>query len=417
MKITVILTSKNRKYETRRGLDSVYTQTRKADEIILILDHCCDDIKNYLSKLSYPKLNVITVPSSDISSSGHARNIGIGKATGDYIAFLDSDDYWQPSKLECFESEVLKNDMPDIVFSQVRFHNDGNSLIIPNLKEGCDSFINQAYSQNICFASAAMYRHDLLVENNGFDEKMKTQCDWDFFIRCAESRNIRAVYIQIPLTDMWVMYNSGCFDKQEWKNEYEQLLHRCKKQIISCGNSYFSYKAYHMFFSSGVPEEKLITDFLEILDDDVDCLKLFLKEKIHKVDLMRVELDKKQSFYLLMRNWTKLYQSKRTVSDILRSHNISEVAIYGYGIHGHMLMEDLKNNNIPIKYIIDQKNENATDSLPVFHMEDNLPDVEAIIVTPYLDRKELEHKLKYLNAHIIWLDQLINDSLLSVGKL
>lgn len=93
--ISVVIPTYNRAHILPRALDSVLNQTLQPQEIIVVNDGSTDQTKNVLS--NYPGLLVIEQENLGVSS---ARNSGIEKASGHWIAFLDSDDEWLPDKLE-----------------------------------------------------------------------------------------------------------------------------------------------------------------------------------------------------------------------------------------------------------------------------------------------------------------------------
>jgi len=93
--VSVIITTYNRKNLVGRAIDSVLTQTRPPDEIILIDDGSTDNTDQLIND-NYPDIKYIWQENRGI---GHARNTGISNANGSWIAFLDSDDEWLLSKL------------------------------------------------------------------------------------------------------------------------------------------------------------------------------------------------------------------------------------------------------------------------------------------------------------------------------
>jgi glycosyltransferase involved in cell wall biosynthesis len=79
-----------------RALDSLRAQTRPPDEVIVVDDGSPDDIESAVR----PYGSFVTYLRKENGGASSARNLGIDHATGDFIAFLDADDYWHPRKLE-----------------------------------------------------------------------------------------------------------------------------------------------------------------------------------------------------------------------------------------------------------------------------------------------------------------------------
>ena len=94
--VSVIIPSYNRSHLLPRCLDSVIAQDYSPSEIIVVDDGSTDSTRSLLRD-SYPGIKVITQANKGVSA---ARNAGIRAASGDWLAFLDSDDTWFPGKLE-----------------------------------------------------------------------------------------------------------------------------------------------------------------------------------------------------------------------------------------------------------------------------------------------------------------------------
>ena len=96
-KVSVIMNCFNGEKYLRESLDSIFCQTYEDWEIIFWDNASTDGTQqiatSYDSRLKYFRAEVNT-------PLGSARNMALEKATATYVAFLDSDDYWQKKKLE-----------------------------------------------------------------------------------------------------------------------------------------------------------------------------------------------------------------------------------------------------------------------------------------------------------------------------
>ena len=102
LKISVVIPMYNASQSIVKALESVKYQTYKcAYQILVVNDGSEDCSKEIVEKyiLENPQMNItlINQPNGGVSK---ARNEGLKRATGDYIAFLDSDDEWLPEKIE-----------------------------------------------------------------------------------------------------------------------------------------------------------------------------------------------------------------------------------------------------------------------------------------------------------------------------
>ena len=94
--VSVIIPTYNRVELLPRAIQSVLNQTYKSYELIVVDDGSDDDTEN-LMRSKFPWVKYYQIENNGVS---RARNFGVEKAVGKYIAFLDSDDEWLPKKLE-----------------------------------------------------------------------------------------------------------------------------------------------------------------------------------------------------------------------------------------------------------------------------------------------------------------------------
>ena len=102
MRISVVIPTYNRSSLLERSVYSVSKQTYPPYELIIVDDHSDDFNYKFLCnlKLRYSHCLNITIIRNEINKgANYCRNLGINRASGDFIAFLDSDDAWLPDKL------------------------------------------------------------------------------------------------------------------------------------------------------------------------------------------------------------------------------------------------------------------------------------------------------------------------------
>ncbi|MBW4432403.1 MAG: glycosyltransferase [Pelatocladus maniniholoensis HA4357-MV3] len=96
-KVSVVIPAYNAMTYLPETLESVLQQTFTDFEILIINDGSSDNIVEWANQIADPRVRLISQPNQGVSV---ARNTGITHAQGEYIAFLDADDLWQPTKLE-----------------------------------------------------------------------------------------------------------------------------------------------------------------------------------------------------------------------------------------------------------------------------------------------------------------------------
>ena len=163
MKISIIVPMYNVEKYISKCLDSLVNQTLKDIEIIIIDDGSTDNSANIVKEYM-KKYNNIILLSQKNSGQAVARNNGIRKATGEFLCFVDSDDWID---LEMCEKLYNYNEK-DIVYSKFIYYYDQNKQIIPidlykkvNNEQARYMFKNSGPCQKII-------RRSLIVDNNLF---------------------------------------------------------------------------------------------------------------------------------------------------------------------------------------------------------------------------------------------------------
>lgn len=110
IKVSVIIAMKNAGNYITRAVDSLLAQTLENLEIIIIddnsTDNCVNLVENYYAGITEIKL----YHNDGQQGAGFSRNIGLRWAQGDYIAFVDSDDYVEPEFLEILYNNIIKTE-------------------------------------------------------------------------------------------------------------------------------------------------------------------------------------------------------------------------------------------------------------------------------------------------------------------
>lgn len=118
--ISIIIPIYNSKHFFEKCINSVLTQSYKNIEIIIVDDGSNDkNVLNTLNLISDSRVKYIQQEHKGVSA---ARNTGLSNATGEYILFLDSDDYLESNACETLINTVNLNQNADIIFFNFRFH-------------------------------------------------------------------------------------------------------------------------------------------------------------------------------------------------------------------------------------------------------------------------------------------------------
>lgn len=96
--ISVIVPTFNRRKMLSKAINSVLNQEYNNIEIIIINDHSTDDTKEYLEELVKKNNNITVINNAENHNAGYNRNLGYKKSNGEFIIFLDDDDYYIDNK-------------------------------------------------------------------------------------------------------------------------------------------------------------------------------------------------------------------------------------------------------------------------------------------------------------------------------
>lgn len=97
MKVSVVIAVYNGAWCIERALDSLMAQTRMPDEVLVCDDGSLDGTPDLVERRYGPPITVLRLPHKNAAAT---RRVGLDRATGDWIAFMDADDSWLPTKLE-----------------------------------------------------------------------------------------------------------------------------------------------------------------------------------------------------------------------------------------------------------------------------------------------------------------------------
>lgn len=122
------------------------------------------------------------------------------------------------------------------------------------------------------------------------------------------------------------------------------------------------------------------------------------------------KIAKFRKYFNTLDKWLGLNRKKFLLKNFLLQNNYKSVAIYGIGIMGKQLLEELRGGEIDIVYSIDANRKNDGLNIPVKTLDDDLEEVDIIIVTPSFDFEEIKAKLEMkVSCPIISLEQLIGE--------
>lgn len=167
-KYSVIMPVYNSEHSLSKSIESVISQSYKNWELIAVNDGSCDNSEMILKKYADTDPRIIMVNQNN-AGPGAARNTAIAHSAGDYIAFLDSDDYWENDFLELVNKEIEGKNQDIIFIEMINERVDGTVINIGNTYSfrNCSKFdlICNQMTGNMSWGMGKVIGRRLISEN------------------------------------------------------------------------------------------------------------------------------------------------------------------------------------------------------------------------------------------------------------
>lgn len=231
--VSVVIPTYNRAGLIAQSIQSALAQTYRNLEIIVVDDGSTDNTKEVVAAFG-PAVQYFYKTNSGPAGT---RNVGIQKARGEFVAFLDSDDLWEPDKIEkqlrCFQ----ENPRAAMVSSNFRLiDGHGRAIKDPGSEPGyqpSDFIIKDMLRVRFPFATPAFLIRKAIFEKIGvFNEKLRISEDLDLLIRIGVNYQVGyvdEVLVSVRMHDNHLMRETPRY--QVWLNSVK--VYRSREKEIS----------------------------------------------------------------------------------------------------------------------------------------------------------------------------------------
>lgn len=216
----------------RTALESVAAQTYPSIEVIVVDDGSTDSSADIVKAFGRDVV-LVRQPNRGVAA---ARNEAIARARGEFIAFLDQDDWWLPRKLEDQIALCRDDARIGLVHTNVSYYDDALGqfvgLLNPNTRS--DQLVGDCFERlllgNGLYNSAVVVRRSLVEQVGPCDLSIpgNTVQDYDLWLRCA--RHTRFGHVKDPLTVLRLHPAQGLWKRADMLREELNVLLRLRPE-------------------------------------------------------------------------------------------------------------------------------------------------------------------------------------------
>ena len=212
-KVSVIIPTYNRAKLIGRAINSVLVQTFKDFEIIVVDDASTDNTRQVVKRIKDKR--IILISHQENKGGSAARNTGIKTAIGEYIAFLDDDDEWIPTKLEKqirFFERCKRN--VGLIYSWAEIIDEGKDLFVKSKPKVRGEFLREILNRSFLPSPTVIVKKTCFQSIGLFDENFTSCQDREMWTRIATQYQVEALPECLAITHKHSDFSIGSSPKK-----------------------------------------------------------------------------------------------------------------------------------------------------------------------------------------------------------
>lgn len=235
--VSVVIPTYNREATIEMSINSILNQTYKNIEIIVVDDNSKDNTCLIVEKLKEKYDFIKYIKHENNKGGSAARNTGARFASGEFLAFLDSDDEWIDTKLEKCMNVFENNGDISMVYSDMILYNVKTGKEKINVSEEWEDKYKGILCKNIIGStSLIVIKKNAFDKVKGFKEGLPSCQDWDFYINVAKDFKIEKV--NEPLLKYYIHDNSISGNLKRVIEGHKYILNKVVKLLDEDSNYY-----------------------------------------------------------------------------------------------------------------------------------------------------------------------------------
>lgn len=228
--VSVVMPTFNHAHYLGRALQSVLDQTYTNWELIVIDNHSLDHTDEIVNGFSDPRITYLKIHNNGVIAI--SRNAGIKASKGEWIAFLDSDDWWANEKLQVCIENTYKN--VDLIYHNIEIVDSKTpslqAAIIKGRQLCCPVIIDLLKQGNALANSSVVVRKTMIEKIGGIDENPKmVGCeDYNTWLRIGQ---ISENFLFIPQTLGFYFFHENNLSHRDMRIPWEFAIFDFKKRL------------------------------------------------------------------------------------------------------------------------------------------------------------------------------------------
>jgi glycosyltransferase involved in cell wall biosynthesis len=233
--VSIIIPVYNTEKYIVETIDSVINQTHTNIEIIVIDDGSTDSSKKLIQHISETE-NRVQYHYQTNKGVSSARNLGIEKAKGKYLFFLDADDVWLPDNITLKVNTFKKDKTVDWIFGSIELVDENSNKLNSTLKGSSTDILNSLLTWNgeVITTPSTICIKSEIASNLCFDENLSTAADQDFAIQLAAQ--FKGAYFNTPTVLYRILPNSMSRNIALMEKDHLQVFKKAQQNNLFVNN-------------------------------------------------------------------------------------------------------------------------------------------------------------------------------------
>lgn len=323
VKVSVIMAVYNREDIVERSIISVLSQTYKNFELIIVDDASIDKSVFVIKKFKDKRIKLIQ--QKENKGKAAAVNVALKQATGDWIAYLDSDNTWDKKFLASMIGATKKEPGCEAAFSgQLLFRGDSQQPYAARLASyNKNLLLNRNYIDHNSF----IHKAEIINKVGMYDESLRRCLDYDFIIRVA--KYCEMISVPVLLTNYYYELADNAITSDYGLNEYVDLVRERAQNMLLDSNWVSDFVSKNKVGNYPANKMSIIIPSWESLEDISKCIKSI--ECLDEKDLVEIIVVDNNSSELVV-DYLKSLASSKKIKLILNKENYGFTHAVNQGI-------------------------------------------------------------------------------------